>query len=325
MKNLQLFLLSLFVAFAFTACGGGDGGSDNGGGDDSGIVDDSGDDDDDSPIGDINAKDAVSVWNRHSLRTEAGGGGKWKATLSFGEEMEIAGDTIYDAKKKKYYSKVKLLDGSEGYVRYDLIHYGGELAAVMSEADIYSRPSVANIGNDKFEAGDLVVVMDKKEDNWTRVIGKNDSKGKRKRGWVLGKDVLTKDEIDIAVAVLMSKAMDENLAKRKEMLEKISENPTYASSMFMKQVDKLLEMADPSANLGPNEVMVTGNVVNVRSSTSIEEDNKLFQVKGGDVGTIVEKGMMDEIKGNTDYWYKVSFSEGEGWIFGSNTTRSISK
>ena len=320
MKNLKFFFLTLFVTFAMAGCGGEESSDDGNITDDVEVIDDG------DGASDISSNIAVSVWEGHSLRSEPGKGGKWLATISFGEEMAVIGDTVYDSKAKKAYANVELLDGKKGWARYDLVEYGGTLGAIKSENSLYSRPSVSNITDNKVEMAQLVVVVDKKDDNWTRIIGKNNKSGKRAKGWILGNDALTSNEIDIAVAVMLSKAMSEsNPVKKKEKFQAILDNSSYSGTAFMGKVEELASEADPMENLKENELMVTGDVVNVRSSASIDEDNVVFQVKSGDVGTVLEKGIMDEIGGKTDYWYKIEVEGQQGWLFGSNTSRSLAQ
>lgn len=320
MKNLKFFFLTLFVSFVMVACGGEENTDNSNITDDVEVIDG-----DENSGSNMSSNTAVSVWEGHSLRTEAGKGGKWIASISFGEEMAVIGDTVYDTKAKKAYANVELLDGKKGWARFDLIEYGGKLGAIKSENSLYSRPSVSNITDNKVDMAQLVVVVDKKDDNWTRIVGKNNKSGKRAKGWILGNDALTTNEIDIAVSVMLSKAMSEgNPIKKKEKLQAILDNSSYAGTAFMGKVEEMANEADPMENLQENEMLITGDVVNVRSSASIDEDNVVFQVKSGDVATVVEKGVMDEIGGNTDYWYKIEVDGQQGWLFGSNTSRGLS-
>lgn len=312
-KLFSLSFLAMFI-FALQSCGG-----DPATTPDVAATDITGDEIDNSSKSRENI--AVSTWEGQILTDEPAG--KWAATIAFGEELTLLGDSSYSDSKKKMYEKVELADGKTGWVRQDLIQKKGKLGAVLDVASIYKRPGVSNITDEKVEPGELVVISET-QDQWTQVTGKNDAAYKRKTGWLLGEGLVTTDEIDLAVAVMMSKAMsDKNPIKRKEALQAILDNSAYSSSKFITKVDELALNADPSANLGPDEAMITGNVVNVRSSTEIIETNKIFVVKAGDVVRIIEKGMMDEISGKADYWYKISFDGKEGWIFGSNTTRAI--
>ena len=127
----------------------------------------------------------------------------------------------------------------------------------------------------------------------------------------------------IAVAVIISKAKREKVPeKRKELLKNIIDNSTYSSSAFYAMAEEMAQEPDPK-DLNENQLMITGNVVNVRSGQTIDEENVVFQVKAGDVCEIAEKGSMDEIKGNTDYWYKITKDGQTGWIFGSNTSKKL--
>ncbi|MEM0999520.1 MAG: SH3 domain-containing protein [Bacteroidota bacterium] len=319
MKKLHYYLFSLLFVLTFSACGGGDEGSANAG-ETSGATptEESGDAATDAaPV----ANTALSTWEGHSLKTEAGGG-KWLASVSFGEEMELMGETQTNEKDKREYEQVRLLDGKEGWIRGDLIAKGGKLAAIKVDAQIYKRPSISNISDNAVKMGELVVITQEK-DEFSEFVSRNNSANKRQKGWLLGSKSLTANETDIAAAVMLGKAMAEkNPIKRKEKLEQMQENEMFSGSVFMAQVEAMLTEADAGANLAEDQLMVTGDNVNVRSGPTIAEENKVFQVGSGDICQIVQRGDMDEIGGQRDFWYKISIDGQEGWIFGTFTSKA---
>lgn len=270
------------------------------------------------------APGAVSTWDGHSLRDTPGSKGKWMASVKFGESMELLGET--EESGGKTYSKARLLDGKEGWVRKDLIHEGGKMGAMTKLAEVYLRPSISNISDKMTEYADLVVIKQVK-DEFTEFIAKNDKSNNRVRGWVLG-NVITTDEIDLAVAVMISRAEGEsNPKKRIELLNPIVSNGRYDNSVFrgfaQEMIDASGEKAVELETLREDQLSVIGNNVNVRDQPNVDSSTKLFQMFDGEIATILEKGELDEIGGTTDYWYKVKSSNGnEGWVFGKFTNRA---
>lgn len=321
MKKIQIILFSLLFAFAFTACGGNeDSGNTGDSGDGETVETDGGETSnggDTKPAGNT----ALSTWEGHSLKKEPAG--KWAASITFGEEMTLLGETETAEKDKREYEKVRLLDGKEGWVRGDLIAKGSKLAALKADAQIYKRPSISNITDNMVKMGELVVIM-QEVDEFSEFVSRNDASNKRKSGWLLGSKALTTNETDIAASVMLGKAMAEkNPINRKKKLEQMVNNEMFSGSIFISQAQTMLEEADAGSNLAEDQLMITGDNVNVRSGATIEEDNKVFQVHSGDICRIVKRGDMDEIGGKLDYWYKISSKGQEGWVFGTFTSKAM--
>lgn len=322
-KSLKILFSLVFISFIIAGCGGDSNTENNNSNNGNSGTDVTPDGDDSNNNGNANANTALSVWDGHSIRTESGNGGKWLASVSFGEEMTLLGEQESSEKTKKDYEKVRLLDGKEGWIRNDLIHKGGELAAVKSESQIYKRPAISNITDDVIGAAEIVVIKQKK-DEFSEFIGKNNKAGKRKRGWVLGKSALTSNETDVAAAIMLSKAQSEgNPIKRKKKLEQIINSDIYSGSAFVAVAQAMLDEAEAGSQLSEDQLMVTGDNVNVRAEPDTEQDNKLFQLSSGDIVSIVQKGEMAEIGGKLDYWYKISQNGQEGWIFGTFTSKAM--
>lgn len=318
--NLTKTLFFSFLMLIFLAgCGGEGEGGDTDGNSENTSENEGGDGSEASSDGPT----AVSVWDGHSLRAEPDGKSKWLASVSFGEKMTLLGENKSDDKRS--YEKVELLDGKEGWIRDDLIHKGGQFGVITKSSQIYSRPSISNISDKNVEFGTLVVVKQEKEE-FKEFIAKNDKANNRQRGWVLGASAITTDETDIAVAVMIENARSEsNRGKRKEMLEMIAGNDSYKNSVFYSMALEMIDaMGEAASELAEDELMITGNNVNVRSEASTDGSEVLFQLFDGDVVKIVQKGEMAEISGNLDYWYKVLTQEGDqGWVFGQFTSKAL--
>lgn len=321
MNKLKFYAMLLLTLAFLSGCGGSDAGSE--GGDSSGASSSSAEGEAD--IDDANS--AVSTWDGHSLREEADKGSKWLASVSFGEKVELLGDSKEGPDGKYTFENVRLLDGKEGWVRDDLIHKGGKYGVVTKMSQIYKRPSVSNITDKSVDRGTLVVIK-QNSDEFVEFIAQNDKSNNRQRGWVLGNSAISSDEIDIAVAVMINKAKAEKVpAKRKQTLETITGNDAYQNSTFYQTAVDMLGAADqPPVELNADQLMITGDNVNVRSDPDVDAGEKLFQLNSGDVVGITEKGDMDEIGGNLDYWYKIDApGKGIGWVFGQFTSKSLNE
>ncbi len=317
MNNLKLFLFGfLMIGLFLTGCGGDESSSDDSSDDTEEVMDD---DIEGNTIGDEDI--AASTWEGHSLREEPSSKGKWMASISFGEEMELLGET--EKGEKRTYEKVRLSDGQEGWVRDDLIHKGGKMGAITNGTQIYKRPSISNISDKEIDVATVVVVKQKK-DEFTEFIAKNDKANNRARGWVLGESIITTKEIDIAVAVQLSKAINEgNPVKKKDMLNRIIDNSSYEESMFYEIAESMYQTATDGPDLAEDELMITGDNVNVRSAPNTETGEKLFQLGSGDIVKIVSKGEMDDI-GGLNYWFEIKTNSGEtGWVFGKFTSKAL--
>lgn len=314
MKRLEILFWACLVAVFLAACGG------------ESTTEETSDlpevDETEEPSNDIADEDlALSIWEGHSVRTGMGAGGEWVATVTFGEKLELLGETGTDEKSKKEYTKVRLLDGKEGWVRSDMIHQGGTLAAITEEAQVYSRPGISNIKDEMLAPATLVVLIGKSEE-FVEYTARNNGSN-RSKGWLLGDQSYTTDQDDIAVAIMLSKAMAEKVpAKKQEKLQAIANNSKYAESPFIRIVNEELKSAEVAEELSDDQLMITGDNVNVRSEPKLGE-NKLFQLSSGVVCTILERGLMEEVGGKSDYWYRVSADGKSGWVFGTFTSKAL--
>lgn len=276
---------------------------------------------DNDPADAVSEDVAASTWEGHSLRAEASAKGKWLASVTFGETMELLGDS--EKGEKHTYEKVRLSDGKEGWVRDDLIHKGGTIGAIAQTSDIYKRPSISNISDKEIKAATVIVIKQRK-DEFTEFIAKNDKANNRARGWVLGSTTVLTEEIDVAVAAQLSNAMAEvNPVKRKKLFQKIVNNSSFKDSPLYELAEAKVENDEEAPKIADDELMVTGDNVNVRSAPNTDTGEKLFQLNSGDIVSILQKGEMDDI-GGLNYWYEIKTSEGEiGWLFGKFTHKAL--
>lgn len=314
-------MLALFLAISFTACGDSDSGNDGSDGTsmhddvDNDMPDDLEDEDYEASSGD----QWVSLWGSGGIREEAGKKAKWVTRVAFGERVTYLGEEEEIEDEDRTYAKIRLSDGQEGWMNSYLLAPDAEVSAFTKKSSVFNRPDFTTTTDKKFELGDVVAVT-KTQGDWIQVVGEQ----KKKKGWVQSKGNLTSDEIDIAVALQLSKVNAEgNPVKKKELIMDILDNTAFESSVFYSEAEGMIESgAFDMPELSDGELMITGNSVNVRSAPDTGGDNKLFQLNSGDVCGIVEKGVEETIGGKTDNWYKIEYGGKQGWIFGSFTSRA---
>ena len=164
--------------------------------------------------------------------------------------------------------------------------------------------------------------MKGKKEEFSEFIAKNDAANKRKSGWLLGEKAITTSETDVAAALMLSKALAEKLpSKRKTKLQQVVD--MYETSIFAETAKSALDETEAASNLAEDELMVTGDNVNVRSAPDVKQENKVFQLHAGDLCKILKRGDMDEIGGKLDYWYNISSDGQTGWIFGTFTSKAL--
>lgn len=263
---------------------------------------------------------AICLWGKVGLREEAGAKAKYLTTIYFGEKIELLGESQEIESEKRTYVKVGLSDGKEGWVNEYLIATDAELAVASNTIDVYRRPDLMTASGKKLERGEIVAVMETDKEGWVQILGKE----KAKEGWVqTSGNNLTTHEVDVTVAVLVQKAMQEDTpAKKEEALKVISENSTFQTSIFIDLVETKLGELSAVNNLDENQLSITATKINVRSLPSVEESEVLFQLEEGAICNVLRRTdeKMD-VNGNTDYWYKVEHNGESGWVFGFHTTK----
>ena len=163
-----------------------------------------------------------------SIRAEANQSGKWLSSLSVGETVTLLSAPRKDPKDPKIeYVKVKLSDGTEGYVSTWCLIQGAYVAVVHRTARIYKRPDLLSDSNTSFEMLNIVAI-DEEKGTWVRATGEN----RTKSGWI-ERVATRKEKEDIVTAVLLNKALKgkEKTMTRAEM-EKIVAGLPYPNNYF---------------------------------------------------------------------------------------------
>mgnify|MGYP006266340423 CR=1 FL=1 len=267
----------------------------------------------------------ICLWNQAGLRSAAGRGGeaKWITAVSFGEVVTLTGEEEAIESEDRTYLKMELSDGKVGWSNAYLYATDATRAAALQEVEIYKRPDLTTFDGDQFERGEIFAVKSGGKDDWVEVIGKE----RKKKGWIRKNATkYSTDEIDVTVAILVDRALEESDPREREKaLKNIAENSTFSSSPMLSLVDDKLADIPTIPDLPANQLYITAENLNVRSEPDTEADNVAFQLNEGDICTILERGDLVEIRNMEDYWYKVSFEGQEGWVFGFFTSKRLAE
>lgn len=171
--------------------------------------------------------------------------GKFLFSVSLGEKVLYLDETDEDEKGKKFY-KVKLLDGSEGWLQADFVTLNARPALVITKSDIYSRPDLSTITKKSFDLLDIIAISSAKDD-WLEVTGKRKNGKWMEKGWIKNSGY-SESTTDIAVALLMNRA----LAKPKKTdklaeLNAIVANTTLSGSSIEYKLIEEIRKLDPTA------------------------------------------------------------------------------
>ncbi len=183
---------------------------------------------------------AVCVWNELSVRKEPKyNKNNYLTSLSKGERLTSLGITKYDSAGKTEYVKVKLNDGTEGWSSRSLIVDEADPAVLAVEAAIYKRPDLLTKTDRAFDQLDIVAVVSV-DGGWAEIKGQRNGTNFVSEGWIK-KDVLSTDNVDIAMAKFIRKASsmkDED--KKIESLTELLENSDFQSSKFVSVAQEIL-------------------------------------------------------------------------------------
>jgi hypothetical protein len=157
------------------------------------------------------------------------------SSLSVGETVTREGNPRKDPKDPKIeYAKVKLSDGTEGFVSTWCVVQGAYVAVAHRTAKIYKRPDLLADSNSSFEMLDIVAVDDEKG-SWIRATGEN----RTKSGWI-ERVATRKAQEDVVTAVLLNKAMHgkEKTMTRAEMEKIVAALPFPTNYFAVKMLQK---------------------------------------------------------------------------------------
>ncbi|MEZ4827651.1 MAG: SH3 domain-containing protein [Bacteroidia bacterium] len=267
---------------------------------------------------------AICLWSPAGLREKPGMGNnnKYLASINFGEIVTLTGNTEEVTSEKRNYIEMSLSDGKTGWSYDHLFAISAERGVAIEDIDIYKRPDLTTFGNEKFSRGEIVAIIASDKPGWSEAFGKE----KKKAGWIQNSDKVSTDEVDVTVAILIDRALEEKTPEtQKEALLALTENNTFKQSSLISMADEALAKVSNRADLAPNQLYIIADVLNVRSAPDNETDNIVFKLKEGDICTILEKGQRVPIREMNDYWYKIEYQGQEGWVYGYFTSKKLTE
>lgn len=177
---------------------------------------------------------AVCIWKEVGVRETPAEKGKYLTTVYLGEKALALGDTASEVvgNRRYQYRKLRLADGTEGWIRSDFVATGATPAAFLKEAPIYRRPDIMTSTGKNFNQMDFVAIRETGDGGWVEVIGKRMGDTWFSSGWVKVENLTTQPN-DVAFSVFYSKAMDlEDESARYEEIQALLKNSDLSSSVF---------------------------------------------------------------------------------------------
>jgi hypothetical protein len=181
---------------------------------------------------------AICIWSSLVVRETPSLKGKYKSTMNLGEKAIFLKESAVDSSNKKSpkeFIKIKLTDGSQGWVQSTFMAVGAKTYVLKDKTKLYKRPDILSAGKDEFDKMQFVVVTED-QGEWVKIKGKKTADTWFKEGWIKT-DRLIDSEVDVTVAILAERAMlKETDEKKTEALKEIVDNPDLSSSIFISDV-----------------------------------------------------------------------------------------
>jgi hypothetical protein len=168
------------------------------------------------------------------------------------------GETVTDSADKKNirdFIKIKLTDGTLGWVQANMMSVGTKPFVLKEKSKIYKRPDILSAGKDEFERMQFVVITEN-QGEWAKIKGKKKTDTWFKDGWIKTEKLID-SEVDISVAILVERALlKEDSEQKMEALQEILDNPDLSASIFIEDVQALT--AEPANEVPFEEEAIEG-------------------------------------------------------------------
>lgn len=192
-------------------------------------------------------KTAICVWPIVGLRQEPGrkeytsnGETNYMVPIFYGEQVELLGKTDTVRSEDRVYMKIRLQDGKEGWVYTELFEENGVLAVVLDSAELYRRPDLMTLRDEALHPGEIIVLLERKDD-WLHVSGNK----KTKKGWTKVARKFAFDNEDLKIGLLLAKAEESaSVDSQRSRLQEILANPELAQSELIELVKQRLAALD---------------------------------------------------------------------------------
>ena len=179
----------------------------------------------------------VSIWDRISTRSEPKRSSSSTTLLSLGESfLYLDSSAIDSAYNNTKFLKVRLSDSSEVWVYGFASVLNAKPAVLINDVPLYMRPDLLTITEKSLHVMEIIAVVEERDD-WIKIVNEKSEQ----KGWIK-KDVVTYNTIDLAMALLAKRKMEEQDSEQKiKNLEELLENNPYPNSIFISELRNKLE------------------------------------------------------------------------------------
>ena len=190
----------------------------------------------------------VCLWEKLTIKETPKVKGTYLTSVYQGEVLTYQNESIIDedSKDKVEYFKVKLSDGTIGWVQSRYVVLKAGVGMFANKSFMYNRPNEINKLDNYFSQLDIVAVLEYSEDReWAKVKGKPEHEKWFKEKWVKT-DLLSTYRLDVKVAFLMKNALkSETKEEQLSKLGMIVNNQEFEGLyLIQKVVDKITELSD---------------------------------------------------------------------------------
>ena len=186
-----------------------------------------------------NVYPGISLWNGLALRESPDRNGKFITRVNIGERFTSTDSAEIDQESEYIY--IELLGGQQGHILKNLVQTKAIPFAIKYDAIIHSRPDELTRTDKVFKRMDLVAVSETEEGyEWVKVRGRSPGDKWFKEGWIKTSNG-TQNELDVAVAALVNRALsEEDVEKRHALLREIYNNPEFENSYLRDYISNFL-------------------------------------------------------------------------------------
>lgn len=191
----------------------------------------------DDPVLEHHQVIGVSIWDRISTRSEPKRSSSSTTLLSLGESfLYLDSSAIDSAYNNTKFLKVRLSDSSVVWVYGFASVLNAKPAVLTNNIPLYLRPDLLTITEKSLHVMEIIAVVEEWDD-WIKVVNEKS----KQKGWIK-KEFVTYDKIDLALALLSKRKLDEEDAEQKiKNLEELLENNPYPNSIFISELRNKLE------------------------------------------------------------------------------------
>ncbi|MEO0581053.1 MAG: SH3 domain-containing protein [Bacteroidota bacterium] len=279
---------------------------------------------------------AICMWPAAGLRKEPGRNdytsdkeNNYITAILYGEKVEVIPDVEPVEKGNRMYMKVRLSDGTEGWVHDYIFERYAQLGVVTMETEIYRRPDLMTLRDTRLQPGQIVVVINdpsvpKVNSNWYHIS----SYKKIPKGWIHQGNHITMHIRDVRAALLLARAKgirskEKRLARLNEILETdgMTESPIRPFvSAAIQELDGI-EGNDEELIRAGEKIYITKAKTTIYSEPSLGQSSVVKELKEDDIVELIDVGERGSIGDHSDFWYKIRHEDIEGWVFGYYTSK----